>query len=181
MNNEGEFVYNARAVLRAKWFLRNITSQGQRIRIYPGSRPLVRSEGDVYIGDRVQLHSTLARLEVGALAGGVLRIGAGTGINYGSAICASHSITIGERCLIGQHVLLFDSAWHHLDPARRLERPEPEPVVIGDNVWIGTRAMVMPGVTIGDDAAVAAGSVVTRDVPARHFAAGIPAKVIREI
>lgn len=181
MNNEGEFLYNARAVLRAKWYLRNITTQGDRIRLYPGSRPMVRSDGEVHIGDRVQLHSTLARLEVGALAGGILRIGVGTGINYGSAVCASHSITIGEWCLIGQHVLIFDTAWHYLDPARRMERPEPEPVVIGDNVWIGTRAMIMPGVTIGKDAVVAAGSVVTTDVPERHIAAGIPAKVIREI
>ena len=135
----------------------------------------------MHIGDRVQLHSTLYPVEIGAAPGGRLEIGTGTGVNFGSSITATHSITIGEWCLIGQHVIIFDTAWHYLDPQRRLERPPPEPVVIEDNVWIATRAMVMPGVTIGRESAIAAGSVVTKDIPPGVFAAGMPAKVIREL
>lgn len=179
--NRHELARNAAAVARAKWYLRNVTTQGQRIRIWGGCRPAIVTGGEVHIHDRVQLHSTLARLEIGAAPGGYLEIGTGTGINFGSSITATHSIKIGEWCLIGQHVIVFDTAWHYLDPVRRLERPPPQPVVLEDNVWIGTRAMIMPGVTIGKDACVAAGAVVTSDIPPRTFAAGMPARVIREL
>ena len=57
----------------------------------------------------------------------------------------------------------------------------PAPVVIGKNVWLGASVTVVPGVTIGDNAVIAAGAVVTKDVPANTIAAGVPAKVIREL
>jgi acetyltransferase-like isoleucine patch superfamily enzyme len=75
----------------------------------------------------------------------------------------------------------MDTPFHELDPDRRLARPRTSPIDIGENVWLGARVMVMPGVTIGRDAAVGAGSIVTSDVPPRTLVAGVPARVIKEL
>jgi maltose O-acetyltransferase len=71
---------------------------------------------------------------------------------------------------------------HHLgSPARRYAKLEALPVTIGAGVWVGARAMILPGVTIGDGAVIAAGAVVTKDVPANTVVAGVPATVVREL
>jgi acetyltransferase-like isoleucine patch superfamily enzyme len=137
--------------------------------------------GTIVIGDRVQLFSTVARLEIGAPQGGELHIGERSLVNFGASIVATSSITIGAECQIGPYVMIFDNAWHCIEPERRLERPPSEPVVIENNVWLGTRVIVMPGVTIGEGACVGAGSVVTKDVPRRAFVAGVPARLVRNL
>ena len=74
------------------------------------------------------------------------------------------------------------TATHPIDPEpRRIGWESAEPITIGDNVWLGGGAIVCPGVTIGDDTVVGAGAVVTRDLPAGVVAAGVPARVLREI
>ncbi|WP_308203244.1 DapH/DapD/GlmU-related protein [Georgenia satyanarayanai] len=88
-------------------------------------------------------------------------------------------ITIGDDCLIG-HNAVIATLQHDIDPARR-GGLEPSPVVIGSNVWLGANVTVLPGVTIGEDAVIGAGSVVTRDVPAESVAVGSPARVVRSI
>ncbi|MET0196770.1 MAG: DapH/DapD/GlmU-related protein [Rhodococcus fascians] len=133
------------------------------------------------VGDRVQLSASLARSEIVVTEGGLLEIGSSTLVNFGTSIVATGRITIGPNCLIGTHCFIIDTGFHELDPDRRLEVPAPCPVTIGRNVWLGARVIVMPGVTIGDDSAIAAGSVVTSDVPPRCLAAGVPARVIREL
>jgi maltose O-acetyltransferase len=75
----------------------------------------------------------------------------------------------------------MDNDFHCLEPERRLERPKSRPIVIGDNVWIGARVIVLGGVTIGDDSCIGAGSLVIDDVPPRTLAAGVPARVIRDL
>ena len=75
----------------------------------------------------------------------------------------------------------MDNDFHRLEPERRLERPPSRPVVLGSNVWLGGFVIVLPGVTIGDDSVVAAGSVVTRDVPPGVLVGGVPARPIREL
>ena len=69
---------------------------------------------------------------------------------------------------------------HDMDPARRQDL-EPAPIRLGDDVWIGANATVLPGVAIGDGAVVAAGAVVTRDVPPMTVVGGVPARVIKQI
>ena len=96
-------------------------------------------------------------------------------INENVQITCAEKITIGEECNIGRDVIIRDYDGHLIDP----EQPVSAPVRIGDHVWIGQRAMILKGVTIGDGAVIAAGSIVTRDVPAGALAAGVPAKVIR--
>ena len=88
-------------------------------------------------------------------------------------------IAIGDGTLIGHHVVLA-TLNHNEDPANR-QQLYGKPIHIGKNVWIGSNATILQGVTIGDGAVIAAGAVVTKDVPANMIAAGVPAKVIRQV
>ncbi len=115
-----------------------------------------------------------ARLE--CWAGAVIRIGNGTYLNRNSEIVAARSVTIGRDCKIARDVVIMDTDQHEIPGIGLTIRP----VTIGDRVWLGTRATVLKGVTIGDDAVVAAGSVVTRDVPSRTIVAGVPARIVRQ-
>lgn len=90
-------------------------------------------------------------------------------------------IRIGDNCMIGPGVHIY-TATHPLDPEERRTNAEyGKPVTIGDNVWIGGRAVVNPGVKIGNDAVIASGAVVTKDVPGRVVVGGNPAKIIKRI
>jgi maltose O-acetyltransferase len=133
------------------------------------------------VRDRVQLVSNVARIELGAGPDGFLEIGERTLVNYGCSIAAMKRVTIGERCLIGPHCMIIDSAFHDVDPERRLDPPVGDPITIGENVWLGARVIVLPGVTIGNDSVVGIGSIVTSDIPARSLAVGVPARVIRSL
>ncbi len=91
-------------------------------------------------------------------------------------------IQIGSRALIGSYVSIFDSDFHELRPDRRRGgQPRMDPVVVGENVFVGDRTMILKGVTIGRDAVIGAGSVVTKSIPEAVIAAGNPARVIREL
>lgn len=108
-------------------------------------------------------------------------IGAGTFFNYDCLMLDVAPITIGSACQIATRVQ-FLTATHPIDPEPRRTGWEcGEPIVIGDNVWLSGGVIVCPGVTIGDDTVVGAGSVVTRDLPAGVVAVGAPARVLREI
>jgi tetrahydrodipicolinate N-acetyltransferase len=109
--------------------------------------------------------------------GGELRIGHETNVNGLTKILVAESVRIGRGCTLSWDVQILDNDFHAITVDGQAQ-PAVAPVVIGDRVWIGTRALVLKGVTIGDGAVVAAGAVVTRDVPAGAIAAGIPAKVV---
>lgn len=100
-------------------------------------------------------------------------------INSGCRFQDQGGITIGDDCLIG-HNAVIATLQHDVAPDRRGDLL-PAPVVLGRNVWLGANVTVLPGVTIGDDAVVGAGSVVTRDVPARTIVVGSPARVVRTL
>jgi acetyltransferase-like isoleucine patch superfamily enzyme len=70
---------------------------------------------------------------------------------------------------------------HHIEPQRRHLKPSSQPVIIEDDVWIGTRAVILPGVRIGYGSVIGAGSIVTEDVPPLTVVAGAPAKLIKKI
>jgi maltose O-acetyltransferase len=141
-------------------------------------RPL---EGELVLGERVRLVGHVVPVEIAVGRGASLTIGDRTYINYGTSIGVTRSVTIGADCNFGPYVNIVDTHFHRLEPERRGERPEPAPVVIGDNVWLGTRVIVLPGVTIGEGSVVGAGSVVTSDIPSRSLAVGSPAKVVRAL
>lgn len=106
-----------------------------------------------------------------------IRIGAGAFLNFNCVILDVVSVVIGEGTQIGPAVQIY-AAGHPRDPAARRAGLElGRPVRIGRNVWIGGGAILLPGVTIGDDAIIGAGSVVTRDVPAGVTVVGNPARI----
>ena len=107
-----------------------------------------------------------------------LRLGANVFLNYNCVILDTAPVTIGDDTRIGPAVQIY-TADHPRDPATRRSGLEKGVAVdIGRNVWIGGGAIILPGVTIGDDAIVGAGSVVTRDVPAGATVVGNPAKLV---
>ena len=166
------------AVLRARWYLRQATALGARVRLW--GCPSVQNRGRMLIGNRACLVSTVATLELVSEPGGTLEIGDSTFINYGCSIAASRSVSIGPRCNIGIYTIIMDNDYHRLEPERRNERPESAPIVLEENAWLGARVIVLKGVTIGTNSVIGAGSVVTHDIPPRSLAVGVPAKVIKE-
>lgn len=111
-----------------------------------------------------------------------VRIGDGTVIQPYVHIGAAEEVTIGRNCLFASHVYISDHDHDFSDPAIPPTRSNSlltSPVRIGDNVWLGERVTVLKGVTIGDSSVVGAGSVVSKSVPARSIAAGVPARVLR--
>ena len=105
-----------------------------------------------------------------------IRLGSGVFVNFGCIFLDVVGITVGEGCQIGPAVQVL-TADHPRDPALRRQGFESgKPVRIGRNVWIGGGAIILPGVTVGDDAIIGAGSVVTRDVPTGATVAGNPAR-----
>ena len=110
-----------------------------------------------------------------------LHVGARTFANYGLVALDVAPITIGDDVQIGTNVQLLTPT-HPVDPElRRAKWEAAKPIVIGDNVWLGSGAIVLAGVTIGADTVVGAGAVVTRDLPANVVAVGNPARVVRTI
>ncbi|KSW19107.1 sugar O-acetyltransferase [Cellulomonas sp. B6] len=110
-----------------------------------------------------------------------VHIGARTFVNSNLTALDVARITIGEDCQIGPNVQLLTPT-HPVDPEPRRDKLEAAlPIVLGDNVWLGGGVIVCPGVTIGDNTVVGAGSVVVRDLPANVVAVGNPARVVREI
>ena len=113
---------------------------------------------------------------------------------YGRDICVGHKVfinqcctlydmggvDIGDRVMIGPNVNIITTG-HPLEPSKRRAYVEGKPIVIEENVWIATGATILGGVTVGQNSVVAAGAVVTKDVPPNSFVAGVPAKIIRSL
>ncbi len=108
-----------------------------------------------------------------------ITVGKNVFINTGCTFQDCGGITIGDSAQIGQNVVLCTFN-HGMEPEKR-HTLYPEPIVIGKKVWIGANATILQGVTVGDNAVVAAGAVVTKDVPINSVVAGVPAKAIRTI
>lgn len=108
-----------------------------------------------------------------------ITIGKNVFINSGCRFQDQGGITIGDGTLIGHNVVLA-TLNHGLMPEDR-GTTYPAPIMIGNNVWIGANATVLQGVTIGDNAVIAAGAVVTKNVPENTIVGGVPAKLIKKI
>ncbi len=109
------------------------------------------------------------------------RIGEATFINHGAYLMDAGKITVGSHCFIGPNCGMY-TAIHAMLPEERnrgIERAKP--IVLGDNVWLGGDVTILPGVTIGSNTVIGAGSVVTKDIPSGVVAAGNPCRVMREI
>jgi acetyltransferase-like isoleucine patch superfamily enzyme len=136
------------------------------------SRPARRTR--LVLGPGVRLFENVAFFLDGD--GATVTIGRDTYLNRRVEIMCKDRVTIGEDCAIAWDVSIMDTNYHWLSGAT-----EESPVEIGDRVWIGARATILPGVAIGSGAVVAAGAVVTHDVPEGMLVAGVPAKPIRKV
>lgn len=104
-----------------------------------------------------------------------LTLGKKSFMNHGGRLICKESISIGNHTFIGFDVEIRDTDSHEL-----IGSPRSTPIKIGNHVWIGSKAIILKGVTIGDGAVVAAGSVVTKDVPPNVLVGGVPAKIIKD-
>ncbi|SMC27495.1 maltose O-acetyltransferase [Andreprevotia lacus DSM 23236] len=118
---------------------------------------------------------------LGLARGKRVKLGRKVFINSNATIGGGADITIGQHTLLGPNVQLM-TATHPVDPTERQRWAFwAAPITIGENVWIGSSAIICAGVTIGDHSVIGAGSVVTKDIPPCVLAAGNPCKVIREL
>lgn len=156
------------------WLGRHFTTSG--ITVAAGGRPLpkVINEGGEIHTENCQFFSGV-RLEVGP--GAIIRIGNGTYLNRGTLVVAHDRVEIGKHCKIAWDVVIMDTDQHVIPQMENRNRP----VVIGDDVWIGCRVIILKGVTIGARSVIAAGAVVTKDIPPDSVAAGVPARVIQSL
>lgn len=162
-------------VLLGMWHLRRCTRVGRLPRVY--GRPRINNFGEIVIGDKFRYFSNTVTSEMVAYHGGRVEIGNNVFVNYGTSFSAHRLIRIGNDCQIGSYVCLMDNDYHRVEDRTQLS--ESRPIVLCNNVWLGVRVIVLKGVTIGENAVVGSGSVVTKDVPPNCVAAGLPAKVIR--
>jgi acetyltransferase-like isoleucine patch superfamily enzyme len=146
--------------------------------------PFVIGVGELHMGDGAYIGGRLV-IAYGTRASerATIRVGDHTGLGHDVMLVAARSITIGRNCLIAPGTMIADSNGHPVDPAlRRAGMPPPleevRPVVIEDNVWVGSRTFILPGVHIGEGSVIAAGSVVRRSVPPYSLVMGNPAKVV---
>jgi len=140
-----------------------------------GCRFEVRPEATLHVGRGVVIRRhALVQVD------GRLTIGSGTFFNRSAHICCFEEIRIGSACRFGEFVSIHDEN-HLVTSSVRLDANQfvTAPITIGDRVWVGAKASILPGVTIGDDAVIAAHAVVNRDVPAGALVGGVPARVLR--
>ncbi len=187
--------YSARfcSAWHRQWFLITETPRHRKIEL--GKNVIFHvpvmggGEGTIHIGDNTNFGFRLAgRLGSGEILlqartpEAEIVIGRDNWLNNNTSLCAVQSIRIGNLCRIGDFVAILDADFHEINPATRNRSVGTiKPVSIGNNVWIGSRVMILKGASIGDNSVIAAMSVVTSAIPANCVAAGVPAKVIRKI
>lgn len=111
--------------------------------------------------------------------GGHVSIGSGSYLNRGVIIGAKSSVTLGKMCALGPYVVVVDTTKDQYARVSGTDRSDrSQPVLLRDHVWVGANSTLVAGVEVGCGAVVAAGSVVTKDVPAMSIVGGVPAKVI---
>jgi acetyltransferase-like isoleucine patch superfamily enzyme len=144
----------------------------------------VEGRGDIIVGDNVRIDGKcVISFAARFVDRPTLTIGDNSGIAHGCRFVVGKQITIGRNCRISGEVVVFDSSGHPADPQARRhgQPPSPEdvrPVVIGDDVWIGVRSLIFPGVRVGTGSVIAGGSVVRCHVPPYSVVAGNPARVV---
>lgn len=142
-------------------------------------RVRLRGGGEVEFGQSVTMVGDIVPVELVSHQGARISIGEHSFINYGSSISAYKHVEIGRHCFLGHYTLIVDRNEHGVE--HRELAPPPAPVIIEDHVWIGSRAIILPGISIGHHAVIGAGSVVTKDVAANCLVVGNPARVVRRL
>ena len=177
-----EFVEKLAVVFYRYPVLRSLcASVGERLRME--QVPSIVGPAKVYIGDDVYLSGRLTVFSARIFSSPEFRIGNRTFIGSSCSFSVAKLIEIGDDVLIASGCSVSDYSGHPVDPDLRVAGAEvsPEdvrPVRIGNKVWLGRGAIVLPGVTIGDAAVIGAGAVVTKDVPPGHICVGNPGRLL---
>lgn len=170
-----EFINNASSILRGMLLRTRLNGCGSLLRCEKGVRVL-KKNGEIRLGNRVFLHRNAKLSAYGAEGRAIISIGDKSYVGDGTEIHAGERVEIGNGVLIACGCTILDRDYHKFES----DKERVKPIVIKDHVWICANCTILKGVTIGEGAVVAAGSVVTRSVPARALAAGNPARVIKE-
>lgn len=162
-------------ILRAKYYLRNCKT-GTHVSIK--GIPKIGALGKIEIGNWVRIWSDVNKAQLYTIPGSEIIIGDNSRIN-GVHISAQESITIGKNVRIAPNTIIIDSDFHsisdHFAPGKSA------PIIIEDDVWIAMGCIILKGVHIGKGSVVAAGSVVTKNIPPDSVYGGVPAKFIKKI
>jgi acetyltransferase-like isoleucine patch superfamily enzyme len=166
----------AAALLNAQIRVRGRGKAPLSVRLY--GRLNIKGLGEIKLGQAVTLLGDVVPIEFVCHEDACISIGDCTFINYGSSISAYKSVKIGRHCLLGHYTLIIDRNEHGVE-SRKLA-PPPIEVNIEDHVWIGSRAIILPGISIGHHSVIGASSVVTKDIPPYCLAVGNPARIVRQ-
>lgn len=186
------FIRNLKLRFIIKDIRQHATLVGSGHRFGLESRVLLKEGGrkdNVILNDHTEIFGTVASLKDGQVI-----MGEWSKIGPGTLVEAVTKVEIGKDTAIATGVTIRDNNSHPISPAYRRNmrrtphdsieryssRSDSKPIIIGENVWIGENARICKGVTIGDNAIIAADSVVTKNVPANAVAAGNPAKIVKE-
>lgn len=162
---------------------------GSNITIH--GRIFLRGKGQICIGDNVTINSSLQSNPIGGSTrtvihciSGKIEIGDNVGISNASLVCRS-GITIKDWVKIGGNVKIYDNDFHSIDYINRRKAPDMDikssPVFIDEDAFIGAHSVILKGVNIGKRSVIAAGSVVTKNVPDDELWGGVPAKFIKNL
>ena len=149
-----------------------------------GKRPVIlgkvsfRLDGRAFFGDWFVAEGLVVAIKISVAKTATLSIGNYVYMNAGTSIEAWNDVQIGEHVFMAPFASIIDNDRHEVEPGAVLYKG---PTIVGNNVWLGRNAAVMPGVTVGDGSVIGVNSVVTRDIPPNSFAAGAPARVIRKL
>lgn len=175
---------------RRKARFKRVAIIGENVSVYYKAFLTAPTPEQIQIGNNSEIAGTFA-----CKGNGRITLGKNSWVGAGTVIGSVEEISIGDYAIISTEVHIYDNNNHPTDPALRQkmcesgfhselwgwQHADAKRIKIGDRVWIGERSTILKGVTIGNDSIVAAGSVVTHDVPSNSIAAGNPAKIVKQI
>ncbi len=158
----------------ARFYLRSCNRVGRMVSV--NGKPIIGNSGEIILGDEVRVWSSIVPAKLYTGKNGKLIVGTNSRLN-GVHIDARELVWIGKNVRIAPYTIIMDSDFHDLKD--HFADGPVAPVIIDDDVWLATRCIILKGVRIGKGSVVAAGSVVTRNVPPNCVVAGVPARIIR--
>jgi acetyltransferase-like isoleucine patch superfamily enzyme len=161
----------------AALWLRVCDRVGAKTRTF--GRPHIENRGRIFIGSHVRLSSVWAPIELVTGPEGVIEIEDGVFINYATLISARKRVRIGANVMVGNYCIIADTDIPGIGEPPGSPAFDAHDVEIGDGAWLAARVTVLPGSRIGAGAVIAAGSVVSGDIPAGARVGGIPAQILR--
>lgn len=175
-------------VVCSEWLAARMAECGRNV--FFSNVTMLHSPEFIYLGNNISfgrdLYLTAWRMGGGKNNEPVLKIGSNCNFGAYNHITCANKIIVGDYCLTGKWVTITDNSHGETDydslKMPPIKRPitSKGPVIIGNNVWIGDKATILPGVTIGDGSVIAANAVVTKDVPPYSVVGGNPARILRE-